>query len=257
MTVRARFEERPRRPPALSPPRSGGGGSGPACPRPDTDRRTRSPSLGAPRRASTSARHGPASCSPRSRAVAVTASNSAAAASPPPRRRRCLRAALPARVPSSSLPRPPWPSAQPILSRRSGLPVQWTCSPRPVYGHAPYVIPQPIIVQDSHTSFPGWATASPTWPQLIGKCLNQRLRQGLRIKIPSSRTTSPIMHFIRVSPPVLLGDVVQNSASLQVAEKVRRIVLDTQGVDSKRSFPFEPEQISRDKYYMVKTCRGC
>lgn len=53
------------------------------------------------------------------------------------------------------------PAAAATLSNRSGLPAHPHCP-------APGVTHWPINTRGSHTGFPGWTTASPTWPQFIG-----------------------------------------------------------------------------------------
>lgn len=66
------------------------------------------------------------------------------------------------------LPRPLCPRAQPIPACRHGLLAQSPRSSRPPPCPAHGVRDWPILMRCSHTGFPGWATASPTWPQLIG-----------------------------------------------------------------------------------------
>lgn len=91
-------------------------------------------------------------------------------------RRRRLAAALPARVSAPTLPRPLCPRAQPIPACRHGVLAQSPRSSRPPPCPAHGVMHWPIIMRCSHTGFPGWATASPTWPQLIGSSRIQPAR---------------------------------------------------------------------------------
>lgn len=124
----------------------------------DTDPKTPRPSPAAPHRAAASAQLGPASCSRgRCHPLELSLSPLPPPTQPPPPPRRCSSCSglLP-----PPLPRPPCPSVEPIPARRLGLCAQSSQSSRPPYCPAPGVIHWPIILRESHTSFPGWTTAS-------------------------------------------------------------------------------------------------
>lgn len=134
----------------------------------DTDPRRRRPSPAAPHRVGTSAQPRPASCSqgryhPLELSLSPLPPPTQPPPPPPPRCCSSCSGFLP-----PPLPRPPCPSIQPIPARRRTLLAQSPRPSRPPYCPAPRVKTWPIITRDSHTGFPGWTTASPTWPQLIG-----------------------------------------------------------------------------------------
>lgn len=165
----------------------------------DTDLRTPRQSPAAQHTAAAAVRPEPASCSRgRCHPLELSLSPLPPPTQPPPRRCSSCSGLLP-----PPLPRPPCPSVQPIPARRRELRAQSPRSSRLPYCPAPEVVYWPIITRGSHTGFPGWTTASPTWPQLIGSSWvqpsrNQGVSPGLGEKSP--RTTVPTMHFMGPSP---------------------------------------------------------